>query len=408
MPVDFHYPHQNEIADADSHIGETDVWVPLALTPKQRADRGLSSDSYALARLKDGVSPARAAEDLSAIMHQLDPLHEGIAFREGWYAYIEPFMQTLEGSARPLLLLLMGSVLFVLLIACGNAANLLLARSGARAHELGVRATLGAGRARLVRQMLTESLLLGAGGGVAGIALAWIFLRLILTLDPGNIPRLQQASLNGQVLAFVVGVTFLTSLLTGVMPAISASYVNLIQFLKSGGQKGTVRGRYRLRASLIVAQVAIVVILLAGAGLLVRSYINLMRVPVGFNASTLALKIDLPQHYAKPDQRQGFYEKPLSNLSSMPGTPAAGAVVNLAFGDNKGVGTFWVEGYSNQEGQMVDGASVTPNYFSAMDIRLLRGRAFTQDDLSPRPRQSSSTRPSRKSTSPAAIPSASG
>jgi hypothetical protein len=124
-----------------------------------RPDRGLSSDSYALARLKDGVSPTQATADLSAIMQQLDPLHEGIAYRQGWYAYVEPFMQTLEGSARPLLLLLMGSVLFVLLIACGNAPN---PRSGERAHELGVRATLGAGRARLVRQMLTESLLLGA------------------------------------------------------------------------------------------------------------------------------------------------------------------------------------------------------------------------------------------------------
>ncbi|HTX76031.1 MAG TPA: ABC transporter permease [Terracidiphilus sp.] len=387
MPAGFHYPHRTDLDDPDSHIAETDVWVPLALTPKQRADRALTDDyGYALGRLKDGVSVSQATTDLSAIMHQLDPLHEGIAFRQGWYAYLKPFMQTLEGSARPLLLLLMGAVLFVLLIACGNAANLLLARSAGRAHELGVRATLGAGRARLVRQMLTESLLLGLGGGLAGIVLSRIFLRLLLILDPGNIPRLQQASLDGRVLAFAIAVTFLTSILAGVLPAVSASQVNLVEFLKSGGQKGVARGRNRMRASLIVAQVATVVVLLAGAGLLVRSYINLMRVPVGFNASTLSMQLNLPESYAKPEQRQAFYQRLLSQLGSTPGTLAAGAVVNLPFGDSKGMTTFWVEGYSNQPGQLVDGAFVTPDYFSAMGMPILRGRPFTQDDVSPAPK----------------------
>ncbi|HLY42484.1 MAG TPA: ABC transporter permease [Terracidiphilus sp.] len=386
MPAEFHYPHRTDLDDADRHIDETDVWVPLALTPKQRADRGLSGDCYALARLKDGISAGQAAADLTAIMHQLDPLHQGIAFRKGWYAYVRPFMQTLEASARPLLFLLMGSVLFVLLIACGNAANLLLARSAGRAHELGVRATLGAGRSRLVRQMLTESLLLGAGGGTAGMALAWIFLRLLLTLDPGNIPRLQQASLSGSVLAFVAGVSFLTSLLTGVMPATSASRVNLIQFLKSGGQKGAAHGRNRFRASLIVTQVAIVVILLAGAGLLVRSYINLMRVPVGFNSSTLSMHIVLPQSYAQPEQRRTFYQSLVSQLGAIPGTLGAGAVVHLPFGESKGMTTFWVEGYSNQQGQMVDAGEITPDYFKTMGMPLRRGRAFTPDDISSSPK----------------------
>lgn len=388
MPAGFHYPHRTDLDDPDSHIADTDVWVPLALTPKQRADRGLSGYDYgyALGRLKDGVSVSQATSDLGAIMHRLDPLHEGIAFRQGWYAYLKPFKQTLEGDARPLLLLLMAAVLFVLLIACGNAANLLLARSAGRTHELGVRATLGAGRPRLVRQMLTESLLLGAGGGLAGIALAWIFLRLLLTLDPGNIPRLQEASLDTRVLAFAVAITLLTSILAGVMPAVSASQVNLVEFLKSGAQKGAVRGRNRSRGSLIVAQVATVVVLLAGAGLLVRSYANLMRVPVGFNASTLSMQINLPPGYNKPEQRQAFYQTLLSQLGSQPGTLAAGAVVHLPFGDSKGMTTFWVEGYSNHVGQLVDGAFVTPDYFSAMGMPILRGRAFTEDDISPSPK----------------------
>jgi predicted permease len=388
MPPGFQYPHKTDLAEpgSDMNIAETDIWVPLALTAKQRADRNLDSDSYALGRLKAGVTVEQATTDLSALMHQLDPLHEGMAFRQGWYAYVKPLLQTLQGSARPLLLRLMGAVVFVLLIACGNAANLLLARSAGRAHELGVRATLGAGRTRLVRQMLTESLLLGAGGGLAGIILAWVFLRLLLALDPGDIPRLQQSSLNGRVLAFAVAVSVVTSLLAGALPAVSASRVNLVEFLKTGGQKGVARGRNRLRGSLIIAQVAIVVILLAGAGLLVRSYGKLMHVPMGFNASTVSMKIELPRSYAKPAQCQAFFESLLPQLRSMPGTLAAAAVVGLPLGDTKGVGTFWVEGYPNQQGQVVDGMSVTPDYFSAMGTPILRGHTFTQDEISPTPK----------------------
>ena len=166
MATGFGFPHKTELDYGDKHIDATDVWIPLGLTPEQRADRGLSEGGYALARLKDGVSTKQAAEDLSAIMQRLDPLHTPPAFKQGWYAYVKPFRQTLEGSARPLVLLLMGSVSFVLLIACGNAANLLLARSANRTHELGVRATLGAGRNRLIRQMLTESLIWALGEGL--------------------------------------------------------------------------------------------------------------------------------------------------------------------------------------------------------------------------------------------------
>jgi predicted permease len=381
MAGGFNYPRKTELDEGDSHIDATDVWVPLALTAKQRANRGLSGDSYALARLKQGVSVPQVEAELSAIMQRLDPLHGPGTFRQGWYAYVKPFHQTFEGSARPLLLLLMGAVSFVLLIACGNAASLLLARSANRTHELGVRATLGAGRNRLIRQMLTESLLLGTGGGLAGIALAELILRLLLKLDPGNIPRLQEASLNGTVLAFAVATMFLTSVLTGIMPAIAASRVNLIEFLKSGGQTGAKGERSRFRNVLIVAQVTIVVVLLTGSGLLVKSLIKLQEVPLGFSTTTLSTKINLPKSYSKPEQRESFYRTLLSQLSALPGTLNVGAVDNLPFGDTKGVGTFWVENYSNQEGQMVDGGSATPDYFSAMGVPLIKGRTFTANDL---------------------------
>lgn len=383
MPARFNYPRKSEIDEGDSHIDATDAWVPLALTAKQRANRGLSGDNYALARLKQGVSARHAEAELSSIMQRLDSLHDPGTFRQGWYAYVKSFSQQFEGSSRPLLLLLMGAVSFVLLIACGNAASLLLARSANRTHELGVRATLGAGRYRLIRQMLTESLLLGAGGGLSGIALAWAFLRLLLKLDPGNIPRLQEASLNGKVLAFAVGIMFVTSVLTGMMPAIAASRVNLIRFLKSGGQTGAKGERGGFRSVLIVAQVAIVVVLLTGSGLLVKSLIKVQGVPLGFSTSTLSMKINLSESYTAPttpEKRESFYRSLIAQIAALPGTFAVGAVNNLPFGDTKGVGTFWVENYRNQEGQMVDGGSATPDYFSAMGAPIVEGRAFNAND----------------------------
>jgi predicted permease len=385
MPAGFSYPHKTELDYGDEHIDATDVWVPLALTSKQRADRGLG-DCYALARLKKGISATQAEQELTTILRSLDPLHTPPAFKQGWYAYVKPFRQTLEGSARPLMLLLMGSVTFVLLIACGNAANLLLARSSNRMHELGVRATLGAGRDRLIRQLLTESLILGAGAGFAGIGLAWGSLRILLMLDPGDIPRLHEASLNGKVLAFAIAITFLTSLLTGTLPALSASRVNLIGFLKSGGQTGARGGRNRFRSALIMGEIAIVVVLLAGAGLLVRSFIKLEQVPVGFSPTTLSMKINLPESYSKPGQSHAFFRTLLAQIGALQGTVATGAVEGLPFGDSKGVGIFRVEDYPSQEGQTLDGASVTPGYFSAMGIPVIEGRSITEDDVSEPPK----------------------
>jgi predicted permease len=386
MGAGFNYPHNSELSYGNIHFDATDLWVPLALTAKQRADRGVAADPvggcycYTLARLRKGISATQAEAELNGILRPLEPLHTG--FKQGWYAYIKPFMETQDGSARPLILLLMGSVVFVLLIACGNAANLLLARSASRMHELGVRATLGAGRDRLIRQLLTESLLLGVGGGLAGIGLAWVFLRVLLLLDPGDIPRLHEASLNGKVLAFTVAITLLTSVLTGTLPALSASRANLIGFLKSGGQTGARGSRNRIRSALVMGEVAIVVVLLAGAGLLVRSFIKLQQVPVGFSSTTLSMKIELPETYGKPEQRHAFYQTLLSQIEALQGTVATGAIENLPLGGSKGGSLFRVEDHPSQEGQMLDGADVTPGYLSAMDIPLIEGRFFTEEDVS--------------------------
>lgn len=376
MAPGFRYPQKAELDYGNKHIDGTDVWIPLSLSSAQRADRGLSGDCFALARLRHGISAQQAEAELSALLQRLDPLHTPPAFKEGWYAHVKPFTQTLERSSRPVLLLLMGSVSFVLLIACGNSANLLLARSASRMHELGIRATLGAGRGRLVRQLLTESLLLGIGGGLAGTGLAFIFLRVLRLLDPGDIPRLNEASLNVAAWDFAIMLTLLSGVLSGILPALLASRVNLIGSLRSGGQTGAKGNHYRLNSALIVGEVAIVVVLLTGSGLLIRSLIQLNRVPLGFSSTTLSMKLELPANYASSDQHQAFYRMLLAQLAAAPGIGAAGAVTNLPLGDSKGVGFFQVEGSANGAGQAIDGMSVTPDYFSAMGIALQSGRSF--------------------------------
>ena len=382
MPPGFHFPHNTDVDEGSPVTSESDVWIPLALTAKQRAERGLDeSDSpYALARLKPGVSVAQAQGEMSAIMKRLEPLHPMFPFGTGWGAYVKPFRQTITGSARPLMILLMGAVGFVLLIACGNAANLLLARSAGRTHELGVRATLGAGRRRLIRQLLTESLALGAGSGVAGIGMAWLFLHLLFRLNPGDIPRLEQASLDLRVLLFVAVVVMLTSVLTGILPALASSRVNLAEFLRSGGSRGAVGGHSRMRSVLIVAEVAMVVVLLAGAGLLVHSYIKVEEAPVGFSPSTLSLRLEFPPAYARAKKSGAFLSQLLEQIRAVPGVQAAGAGGDLPLSNTEGVNTFWAEGYANQVGQTVEGHSVSPGYFEAMGTPVLEGRGFAESD----------------------------
>ncbi len=267
MPGEFQYPRDTE-PSANLPQATTQVWVPSVLSARERADHD-DEGGFALARLKPAVSTAQAQAEMASIMVRLDLLHNP-AMR-GWGAYLKPFRETAVGSVRPLMWLLLGAVSLVLLIACGNAANLLLARAASRTRELGVRATLGAGRSRMIRQMLTESMMLGLAGGLAGVLLAHLCLRALLRLDPGNVPRLNEAAVDLRVLLFAVIVSLLTSVLFGILPALSASRINLVEFLKSGGNRGSVGSRNRLRSGVIVAEVALVVILLAGAGVLLRT-----------------------------------------------------------------------------------------------------------------------------------------
>ncbi len=382
MPEEFQYPHRTDLAYGNLHIVTTQVWVPLALSPQQKADRNVSS-GYTIARLKPGVSVAQAQAEMSTIMARIDSLH-AIYITRGRGALVKPFLDLVVGPVRPLMWLLLGAVSFVLLIACGNAANLLMARAASRTHELGVRATLGAGRTRMVRQMLTESLLLSSAGGLVGIALAYVFLHGLLRLNPGNIPRLNEASLDSPVLLFIVALSVVTSILFGILPALSASRTNLVEFLKSGGSRGTGGSRNRLRSGLIVAEIGLVVILLAGAGLLLRSYLKVESIQTGFSQSTVGMDIHLDSRFTQPQQGDAFFKELIGKLSTIPGVKAVGAADGIPL-NGINITFFWVDGYANQKNQWIQIRGVTSHYFSAMGTPLLEGRFFTEDDESGHP-----------------------
>lgn len=249
-----------------------------------------NSSGNAIARLKPAITPQDAQTEMTAIMARLSPLHHGLF--AGWTGLVVPFRDSILGPVRPLMWLLLGAVGFVLLIACGNAANLLLARAANLTHELGVRATLGARRGRLLRRMLTESLMLGTAAGCAGIGLSYLFLHALLKLNPGNIPHMSPATLDLHVMAFLILITLLTSVLFGVLPSLAATRINLAEFLNGGGVRGVVGDRRRIRDGLAIAQIALVVVLLTGAGLFCAATERFCPFPLAFQA--LQLRRTLP------------------------------------------------------------------------------------------------------------------
>ena len=383
MPPEFEYPFKTDLPYGNSHINSTQIWVPLALDAKQRAVRD-PGNNVSIARLRTGVSISQAQSEMSIIMARLDKLYTGetaeLKELRQWGALVEGFTAISVGPVRPLMRLLLASVGLVLLIACGNAANLLLARAAARERELGVRAALGAGRSRVVRQLLTESLLICIGGGMLGIGLAFLFLRTLPRLDPGNIPRLNEASLDWRVLLFALVASLLTSVITGVFPAIGASHLQLTESLKAQGTQGRTAGHSRLQSGLIVMQTAMVVLLLATAGLLIRSYINVVTVDTGFSQAAVTFHLSLDDRYKPGPPQSAFFKDFMARLGALPGVQAVGAVNDLPLSDSESVTMLWIEGYPNKDFQHSEGRTITPQYFSAMNIPLIAGRTFTDAD----------------------------
>ncbi len=377
MPPEFEYPFNTDLPYGNPQIKSTHIWVPLALDAKKKAGRNLD-DNVSIARLRPGVTIRDAQAEMSTIMARLDKQYVG-DMRE-WGALVESFTGLSIGPVRPLMRLLLASVVLVLLIACGNAANLLLARASARARELGVRAALGAGRSRMVRQLLTEALLIGIAGAVVGIALAFAFLRVLPRLDPGNIPRLNESSIDLRVLLFATGTALITSVFMGLLPAASVVRIELTEFLRTHAVQGRSAGHSRIQSLLIVGQTALVVVLLAGAGLLIRSYINVVNVDTGFSQETVTFHLSLDDRYKPGPPQAAFSRNFIARLSALPGVQAMGAVNNLPLTNSESLTILWVDGYPNKEYQQSEGRMITPQYFSAMNIPLIAGRSFTDAD----------------------------
>jgi len=362
-----------------------DLFRPIAFTPEQAAP---SNHGYGylmgVARLKPGVSLAAATAEIEATAARLrDEFYE-----PGWTVGLNPLIEQVAGDVRPMLYILMAAVGCLLLIACANVANLVLARGTARQKEMAVRAALGAGRARIVRQLMTESVLLALVGGAAGILVGFWGLRALLAAVPG---QQMQAVLSGRsigldrtVMLFTLGVSVLTGLLFGLAPAFAAARPDLSGMLKEGGREGA-GGRHRILGVFVVSQVAIAMVLLVGAGLLIRSMGRLRAVDPGFRAeSLLTLRLSLPEaRYADPAQMNGFYDALLPRLAALPGAASAAAISNLPMGGDNASGSFQIEKRpvaDGQPGPHGDSHYVSAGYFETMGIALAKGRLFDARD----------------------------
>ena len=382
MPAGFSFPHGNESLDT---VGKkTDIWIPWAMTPKERASREDDAGT-AIARLRPGVSAAQAQAEISAITAQIDPLHPP-EFR-GSQAAVRPFDLSITGASRRALLIFMGAVTLVLLIVCTNVAGLVLAYASGRTLEMTLRAALGASRLRLIRQMLAESVCLAAIGGAIGVLIAYVAVRLITHINSGNIPRIDEVSVDWRALLFTACVSLSTGILFGVFPAFATSQFNLNDALKSAGRRTIKAGAGLLHRGLMVAQVALTIVLLAGSGLLIRSFIKLQSVDKGFSpSSTVTMNIQLDSRYNSPERQNQFYRALIDRISSVPGVHAAGAINYLPLSGGESLMLLTVEGHPFEKTTFFEERAVTPRYFEGMGIPLLEGRCFSEHDTSSDPR----------------------
>src|SRR5262245_53033987 len=375
-----------EIMPTVASTQQMDVFLPLPLGADAVNRRG--DENYNLmARLRPGVTMAQAHADVAAIAARIREKDK----RDRTFTIdVVPLVESVVGNVRRAVLVVMGSVTLVLLIACANVANLLLTRGAARQKEIAVRVALGAGWQRLVRQLLTETALLGVMGGVAGLLVAALALGAVRAINPGNIPRLDAIGLDGRVLAFTFTVSILTGILFGLAPAVRAARVDLNATLKAGGRNaqgdGGLSSRRRVRSLLVVSEVAISMVLLVGAGLLIRSFIRLQSVSPGFvPEGVVSMRLGLSgRQFENRDAAVAYYAAFGDQLASVPGVKERGAVTSLPFTSSVGWGTINVEGWTPQPGQelQVDRRGATTKYFSTMKIPLIDGRFFTDADLS--------------------------
>src|SRR3954447_10165595 len=375
MPPGFEYPEQ------------TQIWVTTAvrLSDEPRDNRVWS----AIARLNPGIDLKQAQTRLSAINAQFDKqFHET---NKGWDVFLSTLHERLVREVKPSLLALLGAVGFVLLIACANVANLLLARSATRQKEIAIRAAMGASRIRVLRQMLTESILLSAIGGAAGLLLSIWLTDLLMSMLPEGAPRIEQVGIDYRVLTFALGVSALTGILFGIVPALQASKLEVTSALKEGGRSGEGHRRTSARSLLLIGEVALSLTLLVGAGLLIKSFLRLQEVRPGFNAhNVLVANLALPYPKYQYEQFEEFFRRLKERLEAVSGVQAAGGSMNLPLN---------ASGYAIGRGFIPEGrpltvdenrdamfSSITGDYFRALQVPLLSGRTFELRDNADAPK----------------------
>jgi putative ABC transport system permease protein len=358
-----------------------DLWTPLGLTPAQMADRN-GHFLEIVARLKAGVSVEQARADLNVISERIAEADPNNA--TGLKAAVVPMREQLAGDSRQSFMILLGAVAMVLLIACANVAGVLLSRAAARRREIAVRAALGASRVRIVRQLLTESVLLGAAGGALGALLAlWAF-AFLQQLVPAGMREMVELKLDSSVLLFTLAVSLLAGIAFGLAPALQASKTDLNYALKQGGARGGVGSGRRLRGAFVVSQVALALVLLVGAGLLIQT-LNRLRGQYSElrPESVLTLRTPLAENrYREPSRRAAFYEQVLARVKSLPGVEAAGYTTAVPLTRKGGANGLSLEGRDNgpQSNWNANHRQVTPDFFRAMGQTLREGRAFDERD----------------------------
>jgi len=381
LPPGFDFPRAGELPSLLPFASHTDIWLPLKLDSQQwgsRHERYLTT----LARLRPSVSFSQAQAEMNAYAaRQAQTFPDTHA---DWGITPVPLHQQVAGKSRTALQLLFAAVGLLLLIACVNMANLLLARGVVRQRELAIRVALGAGRARIVRQILAESLLLSLLGSGLGLFFAALCLRLVVLLSPANLSRLENVSLNATVVLFTLLIALLTGIVFGLLPALQMSRINLRDSLNEGGRGADSPVSHAVRNWLIAGEVALAVVLLVGAGLLVRSLLRVQAIDPGFKAtSVLTFDLSLPNsRYADDARRAAFYQTLFTRLTALPGVHEAGAISYLPLGGGDNRGSFAIEGapdLSDQE-YVTERRAVTPSYFAALNISVQRGRDFTPED----------------------------
>jgi putative ABC transport system permease protein len=368
---------------------QVEMWLPMRIDPAATVEARNFHYLYVLARLKDGVSLEQSQAGMNSIAGQLQQQYPETNAGKG--AHVVSLHKQLVGNVQPYLYVLFAAVGFVLLIACANVANLLLARVAARHKEVAIRIALGASRWRLIRQLLTESILLASVGGLLGLLLAYWGIDLLVALTPGDVPRLNEIGLHAPVFIWTLLVSILTGVLFGLAPALQASKPDLNESLKESGRSSAGLERSRLRNLLVVSEVALALVLLVCAGLMIKSFMRLQQVSPGFEPKNLlTMNISLSrQKYPEAQKANGFYNQLFERVRAVPGVESVGGIDPLPLSDSNGTTSFVVEGgpmLAQADRPEVGERSITPDYFQTMRIPILKGRAFTEQDRENTPR----------------------